>query len=150
MNEVSFADDLKAQSEAVLPHEDVEVLLNGNVHVFRFRQIDGVEWTAETDKYPARPGVLIDARYGYNLRALVKGIAPKCGVRLDGDTEILMRVEKASEGPAVDEWGDLWKAIDGPTFARITDAIWGLNEYRPGLAVEAAKKALSASESTSI
>lgn len=138
---MSFADDLKAQSEAVLPHEDVEVLLNGNVHVFRFRQIDGVEWTAETDKYPARPGVLIDARYGYNLRALVKGIAPKCGVRLDGDTEI---------GMETDEWADLWKAIDGPTFARITDAIWGLNEYRPGLAVEAAKKALSASESTSI
>jgi len=131
---MSFDDDLKAQAEAERPFEDVSVAVNKNLHTFRFRRMDGDEWANEVDKHPARPGVLVDMRYGYNIRSIVKAVAPKCGVRMDGNVETVMDVE---------QWGKLFKALDGAAVARFGDAIWGLNEYGPAAEVEAAKKALA-------
>jgi hypothetical protein len=88
---VGFLEDLAAEKTAQRPTADVEVLLNGNLYTLRFTKLDGTEWAAEVDKYPARPGILIDSRYGYDLRKLVKGIAHKCGVLLDGETEVPLR-----------------------------------------------------------
>lgn len=133
---MSFLDDLQAQTAAAVPTQDVELTLNGTLYTLRFKRMDGVEWATETDKHPARPGVLIDARYGYNLRSLVKAVALKTGSRVDGDT-----VVDLSE----DEWKQLWKAVDGAAAQRIGDAVWALNEYLPAAEVEAAKKALSGS-----
>jgi hypothetical protein len=142
---VSFLDDLAAQAAAEPDTADVPVLVNGHLYTLRFTQMDGLEWASEVDKYPARPFILIDARYGYNLRALVKGIAHKCGVLLDGDTEVPLRTDPPGTKDGVDQWGDLFKALDGSAVQRVCDAVWGLNEYAPAQAVEAAKKALSGS-----
>jgi hypothetical protein len=130
---VSFEDDLKAQAEAEHPSADVDVTLNGKLYTFRFRRMDGDEWANEVDKHPARPGVLVDMRYGYNLRSIVKAVAPRCGVRVDGDSE---------ESLDADQWLQLFKVLDGAGVARFGDAIWGLNEFAPAAEVEAAKKAL--------
>jgi hypothetical protein len=148
---MSFQDDLNAQKSAAIPHRDVDVLLNGVLYLFRFKKMSGLDWASESDKYPARPGVLLDMRYGYNLRALTEGVAPLCGVRVDGDEEVPLIVETVSrENPdAVDEWADLFAGIDGSTFQRISDAIWDLNEYGPSQAVEAAKKARPVSDGAS-
>ena len=131
---MSFEDDLKAQAEAERPHADVEVKLNQTLYTFRFRRMNGDEWANEIDKHPARPGVLVDMRYGYNLRSIVKAVAPKCGVRLDGDVETVMDVE---------QWTQLFKVLDGAGVARVGDAIWGVNEYGPAAEGEAAKKTVA-------
>jgi len=148
---MSFEDDLKTVPER--PTEDVDVLLNGNLYLFRFKQMDSFEWASACDRNPARLGVRIDMQIGYNLRSLTKDVAPLCGVRVDGDTEVQLRVDpvdlKQPKRRRVDEWSDLFDRIDGATFQRITDAIWGLNVVTPAQAVEAAKKAQSGSRKPS-
>jgi hypothetical protein len=151
---MSFEDDLKAVSVAPVEYLDVDVLLNGNVHVFRFEQMDGLEWAAETDRHPQRPGVGIDSLYHYNLRSLIKAVAPMCGGRLVDGKVVKLQVDpinpkKPHDKNRVDEWRDLWKRMDGNTFQRITNAIWALNERLPELQIEAAKKALSDSAKSS-
>lgn len=145
---MTFEDDLAAQVVKPRPSQDVDVLINGTPYTFRFVQIDGFEWAAECDKHPARPGVLLDTRYGYNLRSLTKAVARLSGTRVDGDKLIPLRVDKVDPKAAVvgvDEWASLFKNIDGAAFQRISDAIWALNEYAPANAIEAAKKALKGS-----
>jgi len=142
---MTFEDDLAAVQSVERPWADVPVMINNHLHMFRFVQMDGAEWAAEADKHPARPGVGIDERYGYNLRSLIKGAAPLCGFRLVDGVPVALRVDpivKGSKAARVDEWASVWKAISGHDFQRVTDAIWSLNEYLPQKAVEAAKKAL--------
>lgn len=129
---MSFEDDLKAQETAPVPSLDVDVLLNGNAHTLRFRRMNGMDWSAESDKHPIRPGVLIDMRYGYNLRALVKAVAPKTGVLVEDDVEREIDEE---------QWKSLFKALDGASTQRVCDTVWALNEYGPQQEIDAAKKA---------
>jgi hypothetical protein len=127
---MSFADDLKAEFEADKPTRDVEIPLNGNLYTLRFERMDGTDWTLATDAAPARPGVLLDMRYGYNLRALVPPVAEKTGKLVDGDNLV-----DVSE----DQWRAIFKGA-GATVSRIGDAIFALNEYDPAAEVEALKK----------
>lgn len=128
---MSFEDDLKAELDRVKPTADVDVRLKGTLYTFRFEQMDGLEWADATDRFPARPGVLLDARYGYNLRPLSLLVASKTGARVDGDALV-----KLSE----DQWRTLFKALPGAPVMRIGDVIFALNEYTPGEEVEALKK----------
>ncbi len=132
---MSFIDDLEAAEAAARPSKDVLVLLAGNPHVLRFVQMDPMDWTTVTDRHPMRPGVLVDERYGYNLRAVTREAAPKCGFLVEDDRPQPLQ--------SAESWASLFKSITGAEFARITDAIWSLNEYEPEQAVLAAKKALS-------
>lgn len=128
---MGFADDLKADFEAARPTRDVDIPLNGNLYTLRFERMDGSEWTQATDAAPARPGVLLDMRYGYNLRALVPPVAAATGSLVEGDK-------------LVDVTEDQWRAIfkgAGATVSRIGDAIFALNEYDPAAEVDALKKA---------
>jgi hypothetical protein len=130
---MSFDDDLEAAFTSEKDWVDVEVSLNGNLHVLRFFEMDGLEWADQTDRFPARPGVLLDMRYGYNLRPLAKAVAIATGKLVEGDT--------TKDIPAA-QWEKLFKgALAGAPIMRIGDAIFNLNEYLPGQAVEAAKKA---------
>lgn len=129
---MSFEEDLKAASEAELPTKDVDVTLNGSLYTLRFTLMDGTEWAACTDQAPARPGVLLDTHYGYNMRALVYIVAPKSGQMVDGDS---------TKPLTDDQWRALLKALPGGPMMRIGDTLFALNEYEPGEAVEAAKKA---------
>lgn len=129
---MSFEDDLKAESEAELPYKDVELTLNGNLYVLRFTLMDGTEWAAATDQAPARPGVLLDTHYGYNMRALVYIVAPKSGRLVEGDS---------TKELTDDQWRLLLKSVKGGPMMRLGDTLFALNEYEPERAVEAAKKA---------
>lgn len=146
---MSFKDDLAAAKTAEVPHIDVTVLVNGKPYELRFRQMEGPAWAAETDRHPSRPGVLVDQKYGYNIRSLTLGAAPKCGVLLEGDAETALRVDAPGLENRVDEWADLLTTLSGHDFQRVTDAIWSLNEYLPEQAVDAARKARASSANTS-
>jgi len=139
---LSFLDDLTAAQAAPTPHDDVEVLVNGHVHVLRFFRLDGYDWSCEVDRHPIRPGVRIDMTYGFNFRTLTKAVAPRCGVRLDGDTEVPLTDE---------EWAALFapKVLSGRYFGHITDALFRLNIVQPQQELEAAKKALASSAPSS-
>jgi len=128
---MSFADDLKAEFEAEKPTRDVEISLNNHLYVLRFERMDGTEWTLACDAATARPGVLLDMRYGYNLRALVPIVAQATGHLVDDD-----QLVDVSE----DQWRAIFKGA-GSTVSRIGDAIFALNEYDPAAEVEALKKA---------
>jgi len=154
---MSFEDDLAAAQTPEDKHIDVLVLINKKPHLLRFRPMDGLEWAAETDRHPARPGVLVDSRYGYNLRTLTRAAAARSGVLVVNGEERTLRVDpfipqlpgEPAPPARVDQWADLFRAISGHEFQRITDAIWTLNEYGPQEAVEAAGKALAGSANTS-
>jgi hypothetical protein len=135
---MSFEDDIKAAVAAPPPYLDVDVTVNGNLHTLRFEEMDPFEWASEADRHPARPGVMIDSRYGYNLRSLVKAVAPRTGSLVEGDTTV-----------PVKDWPALLKAIGGNGFQRVTDAVWSLNEYLRERAVDDAKKARANSAKTS-
>lgn len=147
---MSFEDDLNTPIE--LPSDDIEVVLNGHLHVFRFTALDGLTWANECDKAPVRPDVTLDSAFGYDLRQLTLNVAPLCGARLVDGEPVKLRVDPPnprSLAPEVNEWRDLFSKIDGQTFRRIGDAIWGLNELLPMEAVKAAKKAQAASRPSS-
>lgn len=128
---MSIDDDLEADLNREADSVDLNITVNGNLRTLRFTQMDGMEWADLTDRYPARPGVLLDMRYGYNLRELAKAAAPLCGKILDGDTPTELSEE---------QWAKLFKSQPGATVMRIGDVIWNLNEFLPGQAVEALKK----------
>lgn len=153
---MTFEDDLKAAQTPEDNHIDVLVLIAKKPYTLRFRQMDGMAWAAETDRHVPRPGVVIDARYGYNIRSLTRGAAPQCGVLVTDDGERELRVDPyinpQSGEPIldrVDEWADVFKALSGHDFKRVTDAIWTLNEYTPQQDIEAAGKELAGSANSS-
>jgi hypothetical protein len=129
---LSFEDDIKAAFEAPKPTHDVDVTLNGTLYTFRVTRMDGVEWASLADLFPARPGVMLDTRYGYNLRPLTLAAAAKSAQRLDGDTYVDL---------TDDQWRNLFKALPGASIQRFSDALFLLNEYGPAQEVEDAKKA---------
>lgn len=110
----------------------------------RFKQMDGLDWTDLTMRHPGREGVIADAMVGgYNIIEATREAVVRSGVRLEGDAEHAM---------SLSQWLDLFSVLSGYDISRITDAVYFLNDYTPGLAVEAAKKArasTSASEGTS-
>jgi len=129
---VSFEDDLKAEFEAPAPTKDVDVILNGNLHTFRVTRMDGVEWASLTDMFPARPGVMLDMRYGYNLRPLTLAAMAKSAQRVDGDNLVDL---------TEDQWRNLFKSLAGAYIERFSDAVFLLNEHGPNDEVDKAKKA---------
>lgn len=110
----------------------------------RFTQMDGVEWTALTAQYPPRLDVPLEAeQYGYNVQATTMAACYTSGCVVDEDgTETFPVVDKTAE-PKIDEWADLWHALDGAAAQEVADTIWGLNVYYPQIEREALKKAQS-------
>lgn len=131
---MSFEEDLKAEYEADRPSVDVDVALNGKPYTFRFTQMVGTEWAAATDQAPARPGVMLDTAFGYNLRALTLLAAPLSGKRVEGDK---------LEDLTPDQWKNLFRALPGASAMRICNAVFKLNQIDPAEAVEEAKKAFA-------
>lgn len=127
---MTFEDDLAAANET--KWVDVDVVLNGNLHTFRFLQFAGLDWATEADKHPARPGVLIDMKYGYNIRTLCKAVAKITGRRVSEDGSLAVLPEA--------QWDILFRDSSGNAAQALCDAIWGLNEALPEAEVDAAKK----------
>lgn len=146
---MGFLEDVAAAQAVERDHVDVEVLLNGNLHVLRVTQMGGLDWATEVDKHPARLGVMLDMRYGYNLRSVVKQAGYRCTQRLEDDEWVSFRVDDAKAPDRVDEWADFIKVLPGSAVQRIGDALFALNEVNPAEAVEKAKKALRSSKGSS-
>jgi len=139
---MSFLEDLAAAKDAPRPTLDVVVLLNGTQYVLRFTRMSGIDWGNLVDKHPPRIGkgkqeaagvaddaaVLLDIRYGYNVRAVTREACTLSGVVVDG------------EPLTADQWTETLTALDGAAHQRITDAIFDLNEYGPQAEVDAARK----------
>jgi hypothetical protein len=134
---MSFDEDLDAQLilAAAPDHVDLPAVVNGTLYTFRIFAMDGLEWSEITDMFPARQDVLLDQRYGYNLRPLSKFAVRRCGKLVDGDNLIDLTDE---------QWDKLFSGLPGATVMRIGDVIWNLNEYLPGQAIEALKKGSAA------
>lgn len=153
---MGFSEDLAAGKTKTAAHEDVDVLINGTAHTLRFHMADGLAWADAVDHAPLRMDVALDRVYGYNLRAAIRYIAPQTGRLIVDGEERKLRVDPIDPGMTdeelaarVDEWDDLFGQLSGFDAQRITDAVWGLNERRPQLAIEAAKKARSGSRKRS-
>lgn len=132
---MSFDDDLDAQIAAETQHVDVDVTLNKALRTIRVFAMDGLDWAAATDMFPARPDVPLDSVYGYNLRPLSKYLAPLCAKLLEDGKPVDLTVEQVDK---------LFKALPGNQIMQLGDAMWTLNEYLPGEAVKALKKGSAA------
>lgn len=126
---------LSATSPADALNAELEKLLDdaaGTLVTLRFRRLPGDEWNDITSRCPARLDAPVDVHYGYNMQRATIFAAPRSGVRVDGDTEVpLIVLDATPDSPAIDEWADLFSVISGIEFARIEDAIFGLNVFEP-------------------
>lgn len=136
---MSFEDDLAAAQTAAVKTRDVDVSVNGTLYTFRFRRMPGMAWALETNRHPARPGILLDTRYGYNLWSLVAAVAPKYADRVDGDTTVPLTAEQWAA--LLDENSDV---LDGAAVQQFGDAVFELNEYGPRAEVDALRKGSTA------
>lgn len=119
---MTFEDDIRAEFEAPRAFVDVPVKLNKNLYTFRFFRMNPDEWLAACDLHPARIGVAMDMRFGYNLRALTPVVAAETGKRVDGDELVDL---------TPDQWSNLFKSLAGGVVGKIGDAIFHLNEIGP-------------------
>lgn len=142
---MSFSDDLKAELSEPPAVVDVPFTLNKTGYVLRAAALQGWEWADELDRHPARPDAAFDRIFGYNIRAIVQAVAPRCMTLLKDDEPVAVTVDPA-EG--VDEWADLLKAMSGSTVQRLCNAVFQLNEPDSEV-VSLAKKAQRAAAATS-
>lgn len=137
---MSFESDLEEQVNKPTETADEEVIVGNTLTKFRFYQWAGYQWAEESDRHPVRPGVLLDLRYGYNLRSLGLACAKQTGRRVDSDgTEHELTPE---------QWDTLWRNLPGASVLTLCDAVWALNEHNPREAVDAARKASRARSAT--
>lgn len=120
---MTFEDDIRAEFEAPKAFVDVPVKLNKTLYTFRFFRMDAEAWLAACDMYPARLGVEMDMRFGYNLRGLTPVVASQTGKRLEGDTLVDL---------TPDQWSNLFRTLAGGVVGKIGDALFHLNEIGPG------------------
>jgi len=133
---LSFLEDLKVAKEQPRKKSDpVAVMVNEALYELVFYRADGDVWADCVARHPARPGAIVDLRYGYNFNAVVLEIAPKTGRLIEDDAEVELPAEA---------WADLIPALSGAEIGSVTDAIWALNEWDPAQEIERAKKALKA------
>lgn len=127
---MSLEDDLKAQLEAKRETAEVPFLLNGNPYTLRFTQLDPWEWAEEADRHPARRDVQFDRTFGYNMRQLVRTVAPACGQLLVDGAPV-----------PVEDWDVLFKAMSPSAVQRMCSEVFALHEQETiDSVVTAAKK----------
>ena len=140
---MSFRDALAAAKTAERKRsEPVEVLIGDEIVTLQFTRAAPTEWARITSRYPATNGSLIAVRYGYDIQKVVPEIAALTGFVLEDGQETTLTVEKPSkENPTpVNEWEDLFNALDGHSFGLVSDAIWALNEWGPQYRLAELKK----------
>lgn len=142
---MSFADDLKAVKEAVVPSVDVPVTINGNVHTLRVRKCPAMVWVDAVDRSPLRRDAPYDRRYGYNLRQVTRLVLPLSAVLVVDGEEKPLQVDPVDpadpNAERVNEWADLFAAISGHFESKLGDAVYALNEHE---SEESLKTALAA------
>lgn len=127
---MSFEDDLDTDLEP--EHVDVDVMVNKKLRTFRFTQMSGIDWGSLVTFFPVRVGSTLDHQYGYNIDGLCMEAAQFSGKLIEEGEPVDM---------APESWKKLWPKLSGHDFISVKDAIWRLNEFGPGAAVDKAKKA---------
>jgi hypothetical protein len=130
---MSFDEDLDSQLATERDTAEVDVIVAGKLQTFRFTEMDGLEWADLTDRCPPRADAAVDRGYGFNIRAVTALAAPKCGQMRDGDAWVDLTEE---------QWTKLFRGQKGAQVRAIGDALFELNQWGPGQAVLAARKAL--------
>jgi hypothetical protein len=133
---MTFEEDLAELENAPTKTADVQILVGKTLTTFRFYQWSGIQWAEEADNHPIRPGVIIDANYGYNLRSLCRAAAKETGRRVDDDG--------AEHTLDPEQWDKLFRHEAGAPVQDLCDAIWRLNEGGPAAEIDAARKASAA------
>lgn len=127
--------------------ETLQVSLGDDLITLRFRELPSTEWTAICAEHPPRVDVPLDMNYGYDWHASADAAARISVVRVDGDEDIPFEfVEDEKQVVEVDEWGDLVSVLSSPDLTQVRNLVWELNEFRPGVRTEKAKKALAAKQ----
>jgi len=143
---MTFADDLKAVKEAVVPSVDVPLTLNGNVYTMRVRRADALDWVDAVDRSPLRKDAPYDRMYGYNLRKVTRMVLPKSAVLLVDGVEQPLRVVDADPAhpdvEPVDEWADFFATVSGHFESKLGDAVYALNEHESNESLKSALAAL--------
>jgi hypothetical protein len=131
---MTFEEDVLAAGAVTRDTADVDVMVGGKLRTLRFTQLPGTEWGWLCAINPVRLEVPLDKQYGYNFHAVVHAAAKLNGVLANDDGD---------EAVSAETWDALFAQLSGNEYTRLADAIWGLNEWGPGLAVSKAKKALA-------
>lgn len=120
----------------------VQVMVGDQLTMLKFAELPATQWADIGAANPVRPGVVIDAQYGYNIHSACRVAAAVSGVRVEDDVDVPLAVERDKTGRVISsEWDDLFEVISGHEFGLIADAIWELNEWGPQLRLGEAKKA---------
>ena len=135
----------KSKPELIQGQLDELMELTANQLVtLRFSRLPGNVWADIAARCPARIDAPVDRHFGYNMQAAAMIAAPLCGVRVDGDELVPLRVEAATtDTPAVNQWADLFATIAGTEATQIESAIFDLNVYEPQQRVGQLKKELA-------
>lgn len=129
---MSFADEVEAGATVERDSKDADVIVAGKLRTFRFTQLTGQEWGWLVAINPVRLEVPLDRQYGYNFHGVCQGAAKLNGVLVNGEE---------TEEVAAETWDKIWPQLTGHDYQVLSDTIWELNEWAPGVAVDKAKKA---------
>lgn len=124
--------------------DELYELTEDSLITLRFTRLPGDQWAEVTARCPVRLDAPIDSVYGYDMHKAARLAAPLCGVLVEGDELVPLRVEKATgEHEGIDEWRDLFATIAGVEYIAIIDALYDLNVYEPSNRVDQLKKELA-------
>lgn len=127
----------KAKDQVVEPVTgDHEVVIAGELVVFRFTKMEPMGWRELVGAYPPRSGVVRDMNLGYNYDKAPEGF-PNVAV-VDGDNVTVLDGE---------QWRALFGMLESPDIFAISTLLWGMHEFDPAQAVVEAKKALTGGKS---
>lgn len=113
---------------------DVDVLLGDSVVSLRFTEMDAREWAHAVAANPQRVDAQIDLSYGYNIHGACEYAARTSGSRVVDGGPVPLKPE---------QWKKLFDQFSGHDLGKVTDAIWGLNEFYPSQRLASAKKAMA-------
>ncbi len=133
---MTFEDDLAAAKAAERRTLDVSVDVNGKLYKFRFTQMIGTEYAAETLLHAPNLEVALHREYGYDVHALSRAVAHRCAVLVEGKKERALSKE---------QWAELFEVLDGGAQGKIANTVFELNEFATAKAVAAARKVLDGS-----
>lgn len=137
-----------AKAALATPETDtLEVTVGDLLVTLKARELPSTEWTAITAKHPPRMDVLIDMNYGYDWHASADEAARVSVVRVEDGADVPFEfIEATKDVEGVDEWADLVSTLSSPDLTQVRNLVWELNEFRPAVRTEKAKKALAAKQ----
>ena len=132
---MGFKEDLAAAKAHVADRVKtvpIPVVVNEKLHEVVFYRASTSDWAGATIKHPPRQNVGLDIKYGYNLTATTREVAPKYARILEAGAEVELSAE---------EWADFWEVMP-PAAARTIEAnVWHIHEHEAEQEIERAKKA---------